>query len=132
MKVPIFRAKDKDSDQWVEGFYVEFPSCDANECTMTHAIMVVIPDENSVSPNETEKVPNELVELVDNFTVNGEGGYRLVQSNTLMYCTIDITTLEKIKDGEIGQSIYYQDSNISVAEPKGIRKCLAKILRFFQ
>ena len=25
MQIPIFRAKDKDSDQMVEGFYVEYP-----------------------------------------------------------------------------------------------------------
>lgn len=25
MTIPIFKAKDKDSDKWVEGYYCEFP-----------------------------------------------------------------------------------------------------------
>lgn len=129
MKVPYFKAKDKDSDQWVEGFYVQFPmQHDVEDCPLVHAIMIPIPDENSLSPDEADKIPQELTEVVENFTVNGEDGYKLSQLNTLMYCTIDFSTLEKIKDIEVEP----QNEEFIVLKPKGIFKCLAKMLRFFR
>jgi hypothetical protein len=133
MKAPIFRAKDKDSDEWVEGFYVQFPAQrDVDECAMVHAIMVVVPDENSLSPDsEINGINKELIDMAKNFTVNGESGYQLKQLNTLVYCTIDISTLEKVRDVEIGQRIYYNDMYIQELKPKGIFKCLTKMLKFF-
>lgn len=34
MQIPYFRAKDKDSDQMVEGFYVEYPITNTQQDTV--------------------------------------------------------------------------------------------------
>ena len=45
MQIPIFKAKDKDSDEYVEGFYVEYPITNAPqsssvETNIAHCIFV--------------------------------------------------------------------------------------------
>lgn len=106
MKVPFFKAKDIDSDKWVEGFYVEFPELyQVENSPLTHVIMVVVPDENSLFPDKLgeSEMFDDMIHMAENFTVNGEGGYKLAQQNTLVYCTIDINTLEQIGEVEIGK-----------------------------
>ena len=86
MRVPYFTAKDKDSDQWVEGFYVEFPehSNFNQECKLVHAIMVVTPDAG----------------------MGGMMGMLGGMKNTLNFCTIDISTLQQVGEVEIGATLF--------------------------
>ncbi len=39
MRVPIFRAKDNDSDEYVEGFYVEYPPVNVPEADVSVSSM---------------------------------------------------------------------------------------------
>ena len=96
MRVPYFRAKDKDSEQWVEGFYTEFPESSdlTKECKMVHALMVVVQD--------TRKIP-----FMPMLSMLGEDAKKqaeeiISKKNTINYCTIDISTLEQIGEVEIG------------------------------
>lgn len=108
MRVPYFRAKDKDSEQYVEGFYVEFPEHfdTSRECKLVHVIMVVVPDTNSSIPNMPmlgmfgggEELQNALNETF--------------RKNTLNFCTIDITTLQQIGEVEIGANLFKPDGYI--------------------
>lgn len=91
MKIPYFKAKDLNSDQIVEGFYTNFPETEAENAPLVHALMI---------PTPIEEPPLNLV--ID----TGEEKIEVPEppkKNTLMYCTIDISTLEKIKDVEIGE-----------------------------
>ena len=85
MRVPYFRAKDKDSETWVEGFYVEFPEHPNinTECKLIHAIMVIVPEA-----------------IGDTFR------------NTLSFCTIDVNTLVQIGEIEIGGQYFNPSSYI--------------------
>ena len=95
MKIPYFRARDLNSDQMVEGFYVNFPETEAKDAPLVHALMVTVP-----------------VERPDlNIVFDPGNGKKVLEPeppkmNTLMYCTIDITTLEKIGEIETIGGIY--------------------------
>ncbi len=43
MRVPIFKAKDKDSDKIVEGFYFNFPVMGTDETAVSHNIITFQP-----------------------------------------------------------------------------------------
>ena len=104
MRIPYFRAKDKDSDLYVEGFYAEFPEHNDpnNECKLIHAIMVVVPDATPIP----EMPMLGLMGIQDQFQeiVN--------KRNTLNYCTIDISTLQQIGEVEIGSELFKPDAYI--------------------
>lgn len=71
MQVPYFRAKDKDSDTIVEGFYANFP-------------VVKNPSESDILANISHGLltyRNGIMGLI----------------NEPVFCTIDMTTLEFIK-----------------------------------
>jgi hypothetical protein len=91
MLVPYFRARDLNSIQMVEGFYTNFPETEDADAPLVHALMI---------PTPIEEPPLNLV-------INtGEEEIEVPEppkKNTLMYCTIEISTLEKIKDVEIGE-----------------------------
>lgn len=81
--IPYFRAKDKDSEQWVEGFYAEFPE--------------------TKNPNVENRLVPAIVLVTPSMFNN---------NNTLNYCTIDISTLEQIGEIEIASPIYKADSYV--------------------
>lgn len=107
MRVPYFTAKDKDSEQWVEGFYVEFPehSNFNQECKLVHAIMVVTPDTGTMSMLGGLMGGNPGMQQV--------GGMK----NTLNFCTIDISTLQQVGEVEIGETLFKPEGYIK--SPKG-------------
>ncbi len=99
MRVPYFRAKDKDSEQWVEGFYVEFPEhSDFNqECKLVHAIMVVVPDAGM----------GGMMSMLSGLAGGNPAMQKLnTTKNTLNFCTIDISTLQQIGEVEIGEKLF--------------------------
>lgn len=104
MRVPYFRAKDKDSEIYVEGFYSEFPEhTDANnECKLVHAIMVVVPDTSSIP----------TMPMLGLFGTDSQNIKISYTKNTLSYCTIDISTLEQIGEVEIGEDLFKPESYI--------------------
>jgi hypothetical protein len=71
MQIPIFRAKDKDSDKIVEGFYCNYPLL--------------------TNPNESD-IMNNVVHSIFTYQ-NGMMG----MINEPIACSIDITTLEFVK-----------------------------------
>ena len=94
MRVPYFRAKDQDSDQFVEGFYVEFPESSdvSKESKLIHAIMVVVPDMGAIP-------------MMPMLGLTG-GDQKPSGKNTLNFCTIDINTLKLVGEVEIGDSTF--------------------------
>ncbi len=109
MRVPYFRAKDKDSEQWVEGFYVEFPESSdfTHECKLVHAIMVVVPDAKSIP----------MMPMLGMF---GDDAKKSVENaiskrNTLNFCTIDIHTLQLVGEVEIGSTTFKPEGYIKSA-----------------
>lgn len=105
MKVPYFTAKDKDSDQWVEGFYVEFPehSDFTKECKLVHVIMTVVPDASM----------NGIMGMMSGFAGGNPGMQQLGgMKNTLGFCTIDINTLQQIGEVEIGEPLFKAEGYI--------------------
>lgn len=104
MRVPYFIAKDKDSDQWVEGFYAEFPEYPdiTQECRMIHAIMTIVPDTSSLANM------HGVMGIMGGF-VNGEPDMQQFNNavkNTLGFCTIDINTLQQIGEVEVGSPTF--------------------------
>ena len=101
MRVPYFMAKDKDSDQIVEGFYVEFPEHNNfnQECRLIHAIMTVIPDTSM----------SGMMSMLGGLS-GGNPDMQQVGAtksrNTLGFCTIDIKTLQQIGEVEIGANLF--------------------------
>lgn len=99
MRVPYFTAKDKDSDQWVEGFYVEFPehSNFNQECKLVHAIMVVTPDAGM----------GGMMGMLGGLAGGNPGMQQMgSMKNTLNFCTIDISTLQQVGEVEIGAALF--------------------------
>lgn len=86
MKVPYFRAKDKDSDRIVEGFYFEYP--ETTYCFSTDYA--------------TEKC--KLIPCIVTYRMSDWG-----LPNVPQLATIDINTLEQIGEIEIGQKVYIPD-----------------------
>jgi hypothetical protein len=89
MKVPVFRAKDKDSDEIVEGFYFNYPQSSSEEevngIVMTkiqHCLLTYRP----VDPND---LPT-LFESASATIINEPIG-----------CNIDIKTLEFVRYEEV-------------------------------
>lgn len=99
MRVPYFRAKDLDSDVYVEGFYVEYPKvANVNNCEMVHAILVYIPDPEFVPIISVTSFEDEV------YTPKRD------IPNTLSFCTIDINTLQLIGEVEIGNKKFNSDT----------------------
>lgn len=71
MTIPFFKAKDRDSDKWVEGFYCEFPL--TNDKTVPQSCLFTYQPDNTM------------------------GGI----VNKPVCCSIDMTTLEFIRFIEI-------------------------------
>lgn len=102
MRVPYFKAKDKDSEVWVEGFYVEFPEhADlSRECRLIHAIMVVVLD-----PTPLPMMPMMGAEAQKTLQ-------ETMKRNTLNFVTIDMSTLQQIGEVEIGGDYYKPEAYI--------------------
>lgn len=84
MKLPYFKAKGKDSDRWIEGFYFEYP-----ETTYCFS----------------EDYDRGTCKLIPCIVHHRMTDWNL--PNTPELCTIDINTLEQIGEVEIGHK-YYQ------------------------
>ena len=106
MRAPYFRAKDKDSEQFVEGFYVEFPETSdfIYGCKMVHAIMVVVPDASAIP---TMPMLGMFGENTSQPTIS--------KKNTLNFCTIDINSLQLIGEVEIGSNTFKPEGYIKPA-----------------
>lgn len=87
MKIPYFRAKDKDSDRIIEGFYFEYPEttyCFSNDYVNCKLIPCLI----------THRMTDWGL------------------PNIPQLATIDKSTLEKIGEIEIDNDIYIPDTYI--------------------
>lgn len=86
MKIPYFKAKDKDSDRIVEGFYFEYP-----ETTYCFS-------------NDYADCKCKLIPCIVTYRMSDWG-----LPNVPQLVTIDINTLEQIGKVEIGQKAYIPD-----------------------
>lgn len=90
MKIPYFKARDLNSDQIVEGFYTNFPETEAEDAPLVHALMVTVPIETPDLNLVIETGDGERIKVPEQ-----------PKKNTLMYCTIDISTLELIGEEDV-------------------------------
>lgn len=89
MKIPYFKAKDKDSDRIVEGFYFEYP-----ETTYCFS-------------NDYERCGVKLIPCLVTYRMTDWG-----LPNIPQLATIDKSTLEKIGEIEIENDNYIPDTYI--------------------
>lgn len=89
MKIPYFKAKDKDNDKIIEGFYFEYPET-------TYCIS-----------NDYERCKCKLIPCIVTYRMTDWG-----LPNIPQFAIIDKSTLEKIGEIEIDNDIYIPDTYI--------------------